>query len=78
MTAGVSSPAILNMLGTMSSRPWDAVKVVASAPLQCAVHRARRPPRTGSTTSGTTPQAFADRPPPVVSQLAHLGGGVIG
>ena len=32
ITAGVSSPAILNMLGIISSRPCDAVKVVASAP----------------------------------------------
>jgi hypothetical protein len=31
-TVGVSSPAILNMLGSMSRRPCDAVKVVASAP----------------------------------------------
>ena len=32
ITKGVSSPAILNMLGIMSSRPCDAVNVVASAP----------------------------------------------
>ncbi len=32
ITAGVSSPAILNMLGSISSRPCDDVKVVASAP----------------------------------------------
>jgi hypothetical protein len=31
-TAGVSSPAILNMLGIMSRSPWDAVNVVVSAP----------------------------------------------
>ena len=31
-TAGRSSPAILNMLGIISSRPWEAVKVVVSAP----------------------------------------------
>ena len=29
-TVGVSSPAILNMLGIIRSRPWDAVKVVVS------------------------------------------------
>ncbi len=32
ITVGSSSPAILNMLGIISSRPWEAVKVVASAP----------------------------------------------
>ena len=32
MTAGVSSPAILNMLGTMSRSPWEAVNVVPRAP----------------------------------------------
>ena len=31
-TAGVSSPAILNMLGSISSSPCEAVKVVVSAP----------------------------------------------
>ena len=42
-TAGVSSPAILYMFGIISSRPCDAVKVVASAPgLQRAVDRAGR------------------------------------
>ena len=29
---GVSSPAILYMLGIISSRPWEAVKVVAERP----------------------------------------------
>ena len=32
MTQGSSSPAILNMLGIIRSRPWEAVKVVVSAP----------------------------------------------
>ena len=31
-TPGSSSPEILYMLGIMSSRPWEAVKVVVSAP----------------------------------------------
>ena len=40
-TVAVSSPAILNMLGIISSRPWEAVKVVASdAGLQRAMQRA--------------------------------------
>ncbi len=32
-TAGVSSPAILNMFGIINSNPCDAVKLVASAPV---------------------------------------------
>ena len=31
-TVGISSPAILYMLGIMRSRPWEAVKVVAVPP----------------------------------------------
>ena len=31
-TPGRSSPAILYMFGIMSKRPWEAVKVVVSAP----------------------------------------------
>ena len=31
-TQGISSPAILYMLGIMSKRPWEAVNVVVSAP----------------------------------------------
>ena len=43
-TVGVSSPAILYMLGIISSRPCDAVNVVASDPAcKRAVHRAGRP-----------------------------------
>jgi len=32
IVAGVSSPAILNMLGIISSKPCEAVKVVPKAP----------------------------------------------
>ncbi len=32
MVAGVSSPAILNMLGIINSKPWEAVNVVPNAP----------------------------------------------
>ena len=32
MTAGVNSPATLNMVGIMRSRPWEAVNVVVRAP----------------------------------------------
>ena len=32
MTPGSSSPAILYIFGIMSSKPWEAVNVVVSAP----------------------------------------------
>jgi hypothetical protein len=32
MTKGVSSPAILYMLGIISSKPWEAVNVVVREP----------------------------------------------
>ena len=55
ITAGVSSPAILNMLGIISSRPCDAVNVVASAPFCSAPCSAPAAPASDciSTTSGT-------------------------
>ena len=58
MTAGVSSPAILNMLGIMSSRPWEAVNVVARAPFWSAPCMAPAAPPSDciSMTSGTWPQ----------------------
>jgi hypothetical protein len=57
MTVGASSPAILNMLGIISSRPWEAVKVVASAPLSTAPCSTPAAPASlcSSTTSGTCP-----------------------
>ena len=33
---GVSSPAILNMLGILAASPWDAVKVQVRAPVWSA------------------------------------------
>ena len=43
-TVGVSSPAILNMFGIISSRPCDAVNVVVRAPAcKRAVDGAGRP-----------------------------------
>ena len=43
MQKGVSSPAILKRSGSIRSSPWDAVKVVVSAPGgQRAVDRAGR------------------------------------
>ncbi len=57
-TADVSSPAILYMLGIMSSRPWEAVKVVVSAPAWSEPWTAADAPPSDciSMTSGTTPQ----------------------
>ena len=59
-TAGVSSPAILYMFGIISSRPCDAVNVVASAPLCSAPCRAPAAPPSLciSTTAGTLPHRF--------------------
>ncbi len=60
MTAGVSSPAILYMFGIISSRPCDAVNVVASAPACSAPWTAPAAPASLciSTTVGTVPQRF--------------------
>ncbi len=60
MTNGVSSPAILYMLGIMRSRPCDAVKVVVSAPPCSAPWTAPAAPPSDciSTTVGTSPQMF--------------------
>ena len=67
MTAGVSSPAILYMFGIISSRPCEAVNVVASAPLCSAPCRAPAAPPSLciSTTEGTVPQTL------VFPWLAH-------
>ena len=82
MTVGVSSPAILNMLGTISSRPCDAVKVVAERTfLERAVQRA------GGTglglhfhdLAGRSPTGSAGRQPPSRRSAPPIGdAGVIG
>ena len=56
-TVEVSSPAILYMLGIISSRPWEAVNVVLSAPPCRAPCRAPAAPPSDciSTTVGTMP-----------------------
>ena len=58
MTKGVSSPAILNMLGIISSRPCDEVKVVARDPACSAPCTAPAAPASDciSMTCGTFPQ----------------------
>ncbi len=60
ITSGVNSPAILNMLGSMSSRPCDAVKVVARLPARRAPCTAPAAPPSLciSTTEGTRPHAL--------------------
>ena len=76
-TVAVSSPAILYMLGIISSKPWDAVKVVASAPLCSAPCRAPAAPPSLciSTTAGTVPHRFGRRSRgPLIGPLAHGRG----
>ena len=62
-TAGVSSPAILYMLGSISSSPCDAVNVVASAPPWSAPCTAPAAPPSLciSTTVGTVPHMLGRR-----------------
>ena len=59
-TVGWSSPAILNMLGTISNSPCDAVKVVAMEPVcnaPCTLPTAP-PSLCNSTIEGMVPQRF--------------------
>ncbi len=60
MQNGVSSPAILYMLGIISSRPCDAVKVVVRAPAWIAPCAAPAAPPSDciSVTRGIAPQRF--------------------
>ena len=60
MVKGVSSPAILYMLGIMRRSPCDAVNVVVRAPACSAPWTAPAAPPSDciSTTSGTMPQMF--------------------
>ena len=81
MTAGVSSPAILNMLGIIRSRPCDAVKVVANAPFWSAPWSAPAAPASDciSTTSGTLPHRLERSAADQSSQCSAIGdAGVIG
>src|SRR5690606_16566020 len=58
MTVGVSSPAILYMLGSISRRPCEEVKVVERAPVSRAPCTAPAAPASlwSWITRGTTPQ----------------------
>ena len=67
MTAGVSSPAILNMLGIIRRRPCDAVNVVARAPFWSAPCIAPAAPALGlhlDDVRDRAPEVRAARPPP--------------
>ena len=80
-TVGVSSPAILYMLGSISSRPCDAVKVVVSAPACNAPCTAPAAPPSLciSWIAGTLPQMFATPCAAHSSASSAIGeAGVIG
>ena len=81
MTAGVSSPAILNMFGIISRRPCDAVNVVVSAPFCSDPWTAPAAPASDciSTTDGTVPHRFGLWAAAQSSQYSAIGeAGVIG
>jgi hypothetical protein len=81
ITAGVSSPAILNMFGIISSRPCEAVKVVANAPFCSAPCSAPAAPASDciSTTSGTSPHKLGRSAADQSSECSAIGdAGVIG
>lgn len=81
MTAGDSSPAILNMFGSINSKPCDAVNVVASAPRVVAPCSAPAAPASLciSITSGTVPHRFSRPTADQASACSAIGdAGVIG
>ena len=80
-TVLVSSPAILYMLGIMSSRPWEAVKVVLRAPPCRAPWMAPAAPPSDciSMTVGTAPQMFSRPAADHSSAVSAIGeDGVMG
>ena len=81
ITAGVSSPAILNMFGSISSSPWDDVNVVANDPACSAPWTAPAAPPSLciSTIRGTAPQALRTPCADHVSESSPIGeAGVMG
>ncbi len=81
MQKAVSSPAILYMSGIISSRPWEAVKVVASAPACSAPCTVPAAPASdcSSSTSGTSPRTLGRPWAAHSSQCSAIGeAGVIG
>jgi len=81
-TVEVNSPAILNMLGIISSRPWEAVKVVVNAPACRAPCTAPAAPPSDciSTTEGTLPLGCSSHPTALLaSEISPITeDGVIG
>ena len=81
ITQGDSSPATLNMLGIIRSRPCDAVKVVVSAPPCSAPCTAPAAPPSLciSITDGTAPYTFSRPAADHASASSPIGdAGVIG
>ncbi len=80
-TVGVSSPAILYIFGIISNKPWEAVKVVVSAPAvkePCTAPEAP-PSDCSSLTDGTLPQMLVSPLALFASQISPIvEDGVIG
>ena len=77
-TVGVSSPAILNMLGILSSKPWDGGEGAGQrAGLERAVHRAGRAAFALHLhhRGDGAPEVLDPFGGPLVAPLAHVGGG---
>ena len=73
-TVGVSSPAILNMLGIIRSRPCDAVNVVVSAPVCSAPWTAPAAPPFAlhlNDVRNVAPDVLPALGRPLIGQLAH-------
>ena len=80
-TVGVSSPAILYILGIIKSSPCDAVKVVVKAPTLNAPWTAPAAPPSAciSTTRGTWPRKFFSPAAAFASAISPIGDdGVMG
>ena len=80
-TTGKRSPAHRNRLGSISNSPWEAVKVVVSAPAWRAPCTAPAAPPSlcSSTTLGTAPQRLGRPAAPQASAHSPIGvAGVIG
>ena len=77
-TVGVSSPAIFNILGTLSSKPWDAVNVQVSAPVWSAPCTAPAAPAFAlhlHHRGDGAPEVLDPFRGPLVAPLAHVRGG---
>ena len=80
-TVGSNSPAILYMLGIISRRPCEAVKVVVRAPVANAPWTAPAAPASDciSVTEGTVPHMLGSPLAVLASDISPMGElGVIG